>query len=48
VPWIPVVCYEHILAFKWEDWCLSLGLPYRPIRLPAIGEVPATQRMRNA
>lgn len=39
VPWIPVVCYEHILAFKWRDWCGSLGLDYRPQRLPAVFNV---------
>jgi len=39
VPWIPVVCYEHILPFKWLDWCGSLGLDYRPHRLPALFNV---------
>jgi len=40
VPWIPVVCYGHILSFKWEDWCQSLGMTYRPTHLPAIHNVP--------
>ena len=26
IPWIPVRIYEHILPFKWRDWCASLGL----------------------
>ncbi len=30
IPWIPVRIYEHILAFKWRDWCASLGFQYRP------------------
>ncbi len=30
VPWIPVIGYDHILSFKWEDWCQSLGMVYRP------------------
>ena len=32
VPWIPVQLLDHILDFKWQDWCSSLGLAYRPIR----------------
>jgi succinoglycan biosynthesis protein ExoV len=40
VPWIPIVCYSHILRFKWEDWCLSLGMQYQPERLPAISNIP--------
>jgi len=30
VPWIPVRCYDHILDFKWRDWCESLQLQYEP------------------
>ena len=30
VPWTPIVAYGHILGFKWEDWCQSLGMPYQP------------------
>lgn len=36
VPWIAVACYDHILDFKWTDWCRSLRLPYRPVRVPGI------------
>jgi len=35
VPWIPVRCYEHILGFKWEDWCESMSLSYRPEIIPS-------------
>lgn len=34
VPWIPVKFHQHILDFKWQDWCQSLGLRYQPITLP--------------
>lgn len=34
VPWIPARLHNHILNFKWQDWCLSLGLQYRPATLP--------------
>jgi succinoglycan biosynthesis protein ExoV len=36
VPWIPVKCYDHILDFKWHDWCESVGLAYTPQLLPGI------------
>lgn len=36
VPWVPVVCYDHILEFKWKDWCASMDIAYAPIKLPAI------------
>lgn len=39
IPWIPVSCYEHILDFKWRDWCDSLHMPYRPIALPSLWDV---------
>lgn len=34
VPWIPVATDDRVLEFKWLDFCLSLDLPFRPIRLP--------------
>ena len=36
VPWIPVQCYDHILGFKWQDWCDSMELPYRPETIPSL------------
>lgn len=39
VPWVPVVCYDHILDFKWKDWCLSLKMEYRPERIPSIWDM---------
>ena len=35
IPWIPVRCYDHILDFKWRDWCESLQLRYEPAILDA-------------
>jgi succinoglycan biosynthesis protein ExoV len=35
VPFVPLVTSREISSFKWMDWTLSMGLPYRPIRLPA-------------
>lgn len=52
IPWIPVVCYDHILAFKWQDWAASLGLEYAPQRLPPLSDreyaLTSSQRARNA
>jgi succinoglycan biosynthesis protein ExoV len=36
IPWIPVCTREGINSFKWEDWCASVSLDYRPYHLPAI------------
>ncbi|MEO0934797.1 MAG: polysaccharide pyruvyl transferase family protein, partial [Cyanobacteria bacterium J06641_2] len=30
VPWIPVVTNSTILSFKWQDWCSSIGVEYKP------------------
>jgi succinoglycan biosynthesis protein ExoV len=31
VPWIAVNFYPHINFFKWEDWCASLEMNYKPL-----------------
>ena len=36
VPWIPVQANKWILKFKWQDWCQSVGLEYKPICLPRL------------
>lgn len=36
VPWIPVKIHSHINAFKWNDWCQSLKLEYKPVLFPEI------------
>lgn len=34
-PWIALsIC--DVLPFKWQDWCASLGLEYRPVALPPV------------
>jgi succinoglycan biosynthesis protein ExoV len=30
VPWIPIRSRDKILRFKWDDWCASMKLDYRP------------------
>jgi succinoglycan biosynthesis protein ExoV len=36
VPWIAVRLGSRVLDFKWEDWCRSLSVPYRPLELPLV------------
>lgn len=38
-PWVPVACYDHILRFKWDDWCQSLGLQYEPLQLARVWDM---------
>lgn len=30
VPWVPIRSSKYILDFKWNDWCMSLGINYSP------------------
>ncbi|MCA1993624.1 MAG: polysaccharide pyruvyl transferase family protein [Coleofasciculus sp. S288] len=30
VPWIPICTESTVLPFKWQDWCLSIGVEYQP------------------
>jgi hypothetical protein len=36
VPWVAASAYSYISAFKWQDWCASMELEYRPEMLPSI------------
>jgi succinoglycan biosynthesis protein ExoV len=30
IPWIPVISHSTILPFKWQDWCQSMNVEYKP------------------
>lgn len=30
IPWIPVISHPTILPFKWQDWCQSIDIDYKP------------------
>jgi succinoglycan biosynthesis protein ExoV len=45
VPWVPLVTSNRINTFKWLDWSLSLGLPYKPRELPSLSLL---EEIRNA
>ncbi|EKU99041.1 hypothetical protein Lepto7375DRAFT_8389 [Leptolyngbya sp. PCC 7375] len=38
--WIPVITSPRILSFKWQDWCASIAVPYRPWRLLPLPDYP--------
>ena len=42
--WIPVVTSPRILSFKWQDWCASIGVKYRPWRLLPLPDYPKYAR----
>ncbi|WP_031293040.1 hypothetical protein [Leptolyngbya sp. Heron Island J] len=42
--WIPVVTSPRILSFKWQDWCASINVPYRPWRLLPLSDYPTYVR----
>jgi succinoglycan biosynthesis protein ExoV len=49
VPWVAVRTRPQIQAFKWEDWCQSVRVEYRPRTLPPMWpELPAPTAMRRA
>ncbi|PCI57308.1 MAG: hypothetical protein COB36_03330 [Alphaproteobacteria bacterium] len=39
-PWIAIATSPEIVPFKWADWSLSLGMPYKPVCLApsSVGE----------
>ena len=34
VPWVPISSDYAVLKSKWHDWCDTVGLTYRPMRIP--------------
>ena len=37
--WVPIRTYSGVNAFKWTDWCSSVGLKYKPYSIQKIGSV---------
>lgn len=35
--WVPIKTYGEVNAFKWKDWCASVGLSYRPRAIAKLG-----------
>lgn len=42
VPWIPIKTNPSILEFKWQDWCQSVGVEYRPIAMKRLQQPRGT------
>jgi succinoglycan biosynthesis protein ExoV len=36
VPWVPISSDYAVLKSKWHDWCDTVGVIYRPTRIPMI------------
>lgn len=47
VPWIPVAIYDHINAFKWDDWSRSLELPYAPQPIEPVTDNASQRPLRR-
>jgi succinoglycan biosynthesis protein ExoV len=51
IPWIPVRCYDYISTFKWQDWLLTVDLPYQPINITSVYDIekrmPPATRVKN-
>jgi succinoglycan biosynthesis protein ExoV len=43
VPWVPVYSGSNILQFKWQDWCQSVQVEYRPQHVPLPYDRPLHQ-----
>jgi succinoglycan biosynthesis protein ExoV len=52
IPWLPVASTPALLDVKWHDWCQSVGLAYRPARVPTVWRAAETDspwaRIRSA
>jgi succinoglycan biosynthesis protein ExoV len=49
VPWIAIDstgCFP-MLPFKWQDWCMSVGVSYCPKRIPPLWAMPAGTKYRG-
>lgn len=44
IAWIPIITSPRILRFKWQDWCASINVPYRPWRLLPLSDYPKYAR----
>jgi succinoglycan biosynthesis protein ExoV len=40
IPWIAAYSTNRILAFKWQDWCMSVGVAYQPKSIHPLWEPP--------
>jgi succinoglycan biosynthesis protein ExoV len=40
VPWVPVRTRGAIKTFKWDDWCRSMEMEYRPCVVPPVWPAP--------
>ena len=46
VPWVGVRYGFRSLDFKWQDWCASIGIDYRPLDMPPLLDAALRTRDR--
>jgi succinoglycan biosynthesis protein ExoV len=48
IPWIPVHSTSGISRFKWQDWCMSVDVEYKPHCISRLwGEAAYAQRAKR-
>jgi succinoglycan biosynthesis protein ExoV len=47
IPWIPYVGFSTVNHFKWQDWCMSMELEYKPIQIKPYFNRENTARLIN-
>jgi succinoglycan biosynthesis protein ExoV len=47
IPWIPYVGFSTVNHFKWQDWCMSMELEYKPIELKPYFKKEITVKLIN-
>ena len=47
IPWIPYVGFSTVNHFKWQDWCMSMELEYKPILIKPYFTKETTLRLIN-
>lgn len=46
-PWIPVTTSEAILSFKWQDWCSTIGVTYKPFPIRQLYDDPTADLFKR-
>lgn len=45
VSWVPIAAHPNVSAFKWQDWCSTIGVEYQPVYLSSFP--PLAQRRKT-
>jgi succinoglycan biosynthesis protein ExoV len=39
IPWVPVLTTKQISVLKWQDWCASIDVQYKPLRMLPLWDI---------